>query len=766
MPSRRTGLICALAVALTSLVATVPARAQPADPPGTVVPVQVTGDPAKRFNLVIVPDGYTAAELPKFREHVDKHLNVLWTIEPFKSYRSYLNVYTVEVASPESGVSCDPDITSPQRKTPLGMAFWGGCDPNGVRRLLTVDNAAVNRYADLVTGTSGGNRQLLAIANSDTYGGAGGAYATASGGNALSALITPHELGHSLGKLDDEYDYLQRGVRGGTYTGAEPPSVHHTLLTEQEMKAQQKKWWRWLGEPSESGGVIGRYEAGLYNSKGIWRPSAHSMMKTLGYYFDQPSRERMVEKLSAKTAVLQDGTPDAQPIGADRVVWVEPLHPISHRLDVNWTLDGKPLHTNGNRAVDLAALKLDPGTHTLTATVVDPTEFVRDPAIRASAALTRSRTWTVDTAISTPREPGPADFVASTPTDRPVGGTDVVHVRTTRPVEREPKVTWTLDGKPVSTSADGRDLDLGALRVTRGRHTLTATLAEPTPRTRTWTVDATGPTVVPELSKPLLTIDKPGQPTEYVFNGPFTMRLKADDDTKGFVVPEFRTNGDGWFNYFGWPTDASKPFLFTPNGTVIDSLVYGKLGAPRLSPWDEVPPGYGRHTIEYRAIDPVGNIGASERFAVTLLREPPTCTTSVTGRRVGSLTVASGVTCLDRAEIVGPITVSAGASLVATGSSVTGGISTSGAGSVHLVDSTVVGPVSITGTTGDVTLVGGRVNGLVRLADNTARDRAPVVAGVTVTGVVQCSGNAVPPENLGAPVAGIGPVTGQCARLR
>ncbi|MDA0632552.1 M64 family metallo-endopeptidase [Nonomuraea sp. MCN248] len=53
------------------------------------------------------------------------------------------------------------------------------------------------------------------MANSGTYGGAGGAYATASGSNAISALISPHELGHSRGGLQDEYDHYQRGVPGG-----------------------------------------------------------------------------------------------------------------------------------------------------------------------------------------------------------------------------------------------------------------------------------------------------------------------------------------------------------------------------------------------------------------------------------------------------------------------------------------------------------------------------------------------------------------------
>ena len=57
-----------------------------------VVPIQVTGDPEARFSMVVMGDGYTAAEMPRYREHLDKHLNILWSIEPFRSYRNYINV--------------------------------------------------------------------------------------------------------------------------------------------------------------------------------------------------------------------------------------------------------------------------------------------------------------------------------------------------------------------------------------------------------------------------------------------------------------------------------------------------------------------------------------------------------------------------------------------------------------------------------------------------------------------------------------------------
>ena len=70
---------------------------------------------------------------------------------------------------------------------------------------------------------------------------------------------------------------------------------------------------------------------------------------------------------------------------------------------------------------------------------------------------------------------------------------------------------------------------------------------------------------------------------EYIFDGPFSIKLTATDDKPGYVVPEFRVDGDGWRNYYGWPTDANAPFQFSNTGTDIDPLNYGKLDYGRTS---------------------------------------------------------------------------------------------------------------------------------------------------------------------------------------
>jgi hypothetical protein len=621
----------AVASVAAAIAMAAPAQAQTIPPTGvgsaTVVPLQVTGPAANRFNLVIAGDGYTEAEQDKFMQQVDKHLNVMWSIEPYKSYRNYINVYAIKIISAESGIDCDPNLTSPRKDTVLGMAFWGGCSASSVQRLVTVNNTVLSRYTALAPGVS----QRLAIANSDTYGGAGGAYATATGGNALSALISPHEIGHSLGGLQDEYDYYQRGELGGCYTGGEPSSVHHTLLTIDQMLTQQRKWWRWIGEPSEAGGLIGRYEGGLYFDRCVWRPSQHSIMKTLGYYYDQVSREIMTQRISSRVKLVDASTPTTGQVGNTDTLWLDTQHPVDHELDVTWSLDGTIVPNSANkRNLKLGDLALTPGTtHTVTAKVSDPTAFVRDPAIQNGTALTQTLTWTVKDGASTPGAAEPATITGGTQNDRAVGRNDVVYVATNHPADGSvPSITWKLDGTTVPNSGDGRFLNLAGLTLT-GSHTLTATVGD---STRTWEVDGTDAVTTYTTSTPKAVVSQPGaEIPEYIFEGPFSLKLAATDDKPGYVVPEFRVDGDGWRNYYGWPTDANAPFQFSSTGTDIDLLNYGKLD-------------YGRHIIEYRAIDAAGNIAAAKKFALTYLDPEKSEVGTVGGNVPATLALTLGST--------------------------------------------------------------------------------------------------------------------------
>ena len=134
-----------------------------------------------------------------------------------------------------------------------------------------------------------------------------------------------------------------------------------------------------------------------------------------------------------------------------------------------------------------------------------------------------------------------------------------------------------------------------------------------------------------------------------MYFGGWDMWLDPKDDTTGYtgtpaVVGQFQLNGDGWFNYFGFPEKQDSPFEFRPSGQVVKALTYGNLGTGGLSTAgfeqtlpDDHPigrhiPGFGTHTVEHRAIDPAGNYGKTESYKATVLPgSAPACGTTVTG---------------------------------------------------------------------------------------------------------------------------------------
>jgi hypothetical protein len=749
-----------LAAVVAATTAAVVVRAQ--QPPvgsATVVPIQVTGDPAKRFSMVVLGDGYTAAEMPRFRAHVDKHLNVLWSIEPFRSYRNYINVYAVEIVSGESGVTCDPEVRE-RRNTPLGLQFGGGCTNINARGITVADDKqdATRKYAAMATPHFD---QILVIANTDTYGGIGGRLATTSGCNSLGPLITPHELGHSLGGLTDEYTYSTRGKPGGAFPGGEPGSIHMTTLSIEDMLTKQAKWYRWLGEPSESGGKIERFEGGSQRTTGVFRPSKHSMMISVGYYFDQVSRERMVQRISQQVELIAASTPVEAPVGRTDVLWIETAHPVYHELTTTWQIDGQAVSTAKNaRYLDLGTVRPAANARTVSVTVVDPTTFVRDPEIRKTA-LTATRSWALSAGATTPQAAAVPVFTGSTLTTRPVGGRDVVYVATSAMPEVIPTVTWRLNGAPVPTaSGDGRVFPLAEQDLPPGRHQLTAHVATRTspirgisdPETsRTWTIDNTEPTVAATLSPAVSSFTGADGTTHYFMRDEFTMKLDPTDDQPGYVVAEFRVNNDGWHHYYGWPdAPPGTPYRFTPRGTTIKELVYGSLSSEGLSPqpWEPREPGWGTHRIEYRGIDAAGNVGTAKAYRVTILPSP-VCSTTISAPHKGPLRVATGVTCVEATTVDGEVSVAPGASLIAREARFGGRIIAEKAAAIEIVGGSVRGPLRVDGATERVTLFGATLADVTIAGVKTAK---PVlIHGNTINGGLACQGNAVPPDIQASP---------------
>ena len=300
----------------------------------------------------------------------------------------------------------------------------------------------------------------------------------------------------------------------------------------------------------------------------------------------------------------------------------------------------------------------------------DQTPFVRDPAFLDGPRMTQTRQWTVGTPLTPAAGDGGVHALDAHRSRRRRQGRrvrrdDASHrPRARRGVgagRRRPHRTGTAG---TSTWARSRSRS--------GTHSSprpSAIRAGGPTETRTWTVDNTLPTAPRTLTTPLASLTTPPLLEHNVYFGEFDMRLDPQDDQPGFVVGELRENGDGWFNYFGFPDQPfGTPFTFSHSGKVVKALTYGNLGTGGLSKaaFEQTPafgfePGYGTHLIEHHAIDAAGNIGTPGQFKATVLPgASPACTTTITGKRKNGLTVESGVTCIAGATIDGPVTVEPG----------------------------------------------------------------------------------------------------------
>ncbi|MEU2390566.1 M64 family metallopeptidase [Streptomyces sp. NPDC007369] len=365
---------------------------------GRVTKIVDGGSPADRLDIVVVGDGYTAAELDRFHADAKAKWAEITAVEPYATYRNLFNVWTVDAVSHDSGVTGDPTPAT-VRDTALGSYFW--CED--IERLLCIDQPAVDAYvarapdADLV----------LVLANSAKYGGAGynersatlgyEGISTASAGHAKSGQVAIHETGHSLGKLADEYFYPDTpGYE--KYEGPEPGDSNSSTLTAGRMAAEQAKWYRWLGEPSPDGGAVGTYEGGGYYATGLYRPTDNSLMRVLGKPFNLPGTEAMIGGFYQHARPVTPVTPTTRTLRLHHTakVSVPRLAGADGRqLDVRWHLDGREVkRLAGRTEVAVAELwLLDLRSHRLSVTVEDRTPAVRDP--ETARSLSAAVGWNV-----------------------------------------------------------------------------------------------------------------------------------------------------------------------------------------------------------------------------------------------------------------------------------------------------------------------------------------------------------------------------------
>ena len=166
-------------------------------PPQEVLGVLENGEPADKVDLLLLGDGYTAAEMEKFRTDTQRAAEALFALEPFASRKGDFNVWGIAPPAAESGIS--RPRSGLFRNTPLG-ASYNALDSE--RYVLTLQDRAWRDVAAAAPYDA-----VMILVNGEKYGGGGifNLYSTAAAGSDFFPYLLVHEFGHHFAGLGDEY---------------------------------------------------------------------------------------------------------------------------------------------------------------------------------------------------------------------------------------------------------------------------------------------------------------------------------------------------------------------------------------------------------------------------------------------------------------------------------------------------------------------------------------------------------------------------------
>ena len=164
---------------------------------GHVWNVIENGPPSEKVDILVIGEGYTESELPKFHKDVERMIGKLFATEPFKSRRKDFNVRALDLAEPAGGVH--RPRTNDNRRTMTGVQYNIF---DSERYVLTLDD---HRMRDVASSAPYDFIEILV--NEKQYGGGGifNDQATACVDSAFAEYIFVHEFGHHFAALADEY---------------------------------------------------------------------------------------------------------------------------------------------------------------------------------------------------------------------------------------------------------------------------------------------------------------------------------------------------------------------------------------------------------------------------------------------------------------------------------------------------------------------------------------------------------------------------------
>jgi hypothetical protein len=203
---------------------------------GRVIPLEKNGDPATKVDLLLLGDGYTAAERGKFERDARRMIDILFATSPFKERRRDFNVWGIVPPAAQSGIS--RPSTGVHRASPVGTTY----DAFGSERyVLTFNNRAMRDIAAFAP-----YEFIEILTNTRTYGGGGifNLYSTVAVDSEQAPYVFVHEFAHHFAALADEYYTSPVAYAPAPAARVEPWEPNVTALLDPRMLK-----WRDLLEP-------------------------------------------------------------------------------------------------------------------------------------------------------------------------------------------------------------------------------------------------------------------------------------------------------------------------------------------------------------------------------------------------------------------------------------------------------------------------------------------------------------------------------------
>lgn len=262
-------------------------------------------DKGNGINLVFLGDGFSAKDISEGRwmNIVQEAVGHFFSIEPYKTYKEYFNVYTGIAVSPESGIGgVNTIIYNKFNTSAKGGATLGG-------RYGESDYNEIFKYACKAPTVNEGNLNqtlIVIVPNTTDYGGICYMY---DGGEAIAYCpmsdygypldfrgVVQHEAGgHGFGKLGDEYIYINAFIDDvGEFNNAKMKGWYENLSLSGKMSEVP---WSHLIFDEKYSRFVDIFEGGFKYTRGVYRSEYNSCMNNDIPYYSTISREAIVKRI-------------------------------------------------------------------------------------------------------------------------------------------------------------------------------------------------------------------------------------------------------------------------------------------------------------------------------------------------------------------------------------------------------------------------------------------------------------------------------------